>query len=226
MAQSVDGWRKIANANDYIPGVLPSDRNFNSFNQPSVNGNGLVVFRGRSEGHGKGPVSGIFKYDTLQDSPMIELVAAQSAPAQNSSTLVPQPNNQGVFFIEFPAFPRVSLKKNNIATRGLHQPSWIWTNSENAEELVGTNGVYVQLEKAKQLATGANLHGSVPADFSSDYDVPYSNGKHDSGVRFSMFPGAPSITDNNIIAFKGNFEDADGFKTGVFFRKLQKFDNE
>jgi hypothetical protein len=35
-----------------------------------------------------------------------------------------------------------------------------------------------------------------------------------------VFPGAPAITDSNIIAFKGNFQVANVSKTGVFFRQL------
>ncbi len=40
-------WRTIANNADTMPG---STLTFSSFNQPSVNANGLVVFRARSKG--------------------------------------------------------------------------------------------------------------------------------------------------------------------------------
>jgi len=40
-------WQTIVNNADLMPG---STVTFNSFNQPSVNANGLVVFRARSKG--------------------------------------------------------------------------------------------------------------------------------------------------------------------------------
>ena len=41
-------WATVVNNNDLMPPLAL--RNFNSYNQPSVNLNGLVVFRARSRG--------------------------------------------------------------------------------------------------------------------------------------------------------------------------------
>ena len=41
-------WDTVVNNNDAMPPLL--ERNFNSYNQPSVNANGQVVFRARSRG--------------------------------------------------------------------------------------------------------------------------------------------------------------------------------
>ena len=50
-AQTPLTWRTIANNADLMPG---SALTFSSFNQPSVNANGLVVFRARSKGSDAG----------------------------------------------------------------------------------------------------------------------------------------------------------------------------
>ena len=42
-------WTTVVNNNDQMPGA-PEGRTFNSYNQPSVNGDGLVVIRARSRG--------------------------------------------------------------------------------------------------------------------------------------------------------------------------------
>ena len=42
-------WTTVVNNNDLMP-EAPGGRTFNSYNQPSVNVNGLVVIRARSKG--------------------------------------------------------------------------------------------------------------------------------------------------------------------------------
>ena len=46
-------WTTVVNNNDLMPGA-PFDRTFNSYNQPSVNVDGLVVIRARSMRRGGG----------------------------------------------------------------------------------------------------------------------------------------------------------------------------
>lgn len=46
-AQST-GWTTVVNNGDVMPGT--ADTLFNSYNQPSINAKGLVVFRARSKG--------------------------------------------------------------------------------------------------------------------------------------------------------------------------------
>lgn len=204
-------WTTVVNSNDLVPEIVPPDRTFNSFNPPSVSAKGMVVFRGRSTGHSKGPVSGIFKREFEQGSQIVKVVA-RSAPNETSSTLVPDPNNMEAVYIEFPSFPRISINTNVIATRGMHKPVWEWTAANGVEkERSGTTGVYVELELddgSRKLVTGASRLGSVNNDFANVYDVPYANKTH--GGVFDVFPGAPSITDNNVVAFKGNFDEKTG----------------
>jgi hypothetical protein len=42
----------------------------------------------------------------------------------------------------------------------------------------------------------------------------------EGNVAFEVFPGAPSVTNGNVIAFKGNFSGGGTEKTGVYFRRL------
>jgi hypothetical protein len=216
------------NNNDVVPEILPV-RNFNSYNPASVNVGKLVVFRGRSTGQAMGPVSGIFKRNMT--NPVISVITkvlARSAPEKNESTVVPQPNNINytvpggggdypASFTEFPSFPRIALNTDSIATRGLHPPVWEYVVNDTVTSRVGTTGVYVEIEN--QLYTGASLLGATGEAFAPLYDVP-SSSSDNSGLKFDVFPGAPSITNNNFIAFKGNFQVGNVSKTGVFFRQL------
>jgi hypothetical protein len=91
-------------------------KNFGSYNAPSVNSAGIVVFRARSVGGGHdetdrrlkeaaGPSTGVFVRDmskgTVSDTSIIRQAGRR--------TKVPQPNNLDVDFFEFPSFPRKSL---------------------------------------------------------------------------------------------------------------------
>ena len=51
-------WATVVNNNDLMPGA-PNERTFNSYNQPSVNLNGLVVIRARSKGGEDEQVEGV-----------------------------------------------------------------------------------------------------------------------------------------------------------------------
>ena len=57
MMATADGqqWATAANNGQWMPG---SDKLFNSYNQPSINTDGLVVFRARSKGPSQ-PVRGV-----------------------------------------------------------------------------------------------------------------------------------------------------------------------
>jgi hypothetical protein len=139
-------WRTIVNNANVMPGSVLT---FNSFNQPSVNSNGVVVFRARSKGSGgsgastnnvefsaepstwstidaapgTGPVHGIYLRDMFGGrgvpGPIVEITARGKT--------VPQPNNtmyNGALaaFEEFPSMPRIDALSPMIATRGQSQP--------------------------------------------------------------------------------------------------------
>ena len=57
--------------------------------------------------------------------------------------------------------------------------------------------------------------GTTP-EFWSIFQVPGA----ETWSGFDVFPGAPSITERGVIAFKGNYTDRGGGKTGVFYRQV------
>jgi hypothetical protein len=199
-------WSTVVNNGDYMPTdscnpatpVSPPCKKFNSYNQPSVNARQLVVFRARSRGE-QGPVHGVYTRDMALSGPVIKIY--------DRETLVPQPNNLGTVFHEPPSFPRIDIGSATLVSRGNHQPVWKTSNDER----LGTNGIYTN--PFNNLITGAAKLGSVP-DFSF-FEVPEY-----PGIFFDVFPGAPSVTDGNIIAFKGNYTVNNVGKTGVYFREL------
>jgi len=204
-------WSTVVNNGDYMPTdscdpaapVSPPCKKFNSYNQPSVNARQLVVFRARSKGE-QGPVHGIYTRDMALSGPVVKIY--------DRETLVPQPNNLGTVFHEPPSFPRIDIGSATFVSRGNHQPVWKVTDDER----LGTNGIYTN--PFGNLITGAAKLGSVP-DFSF-FQVPER-----PGTLFDVFPGAPSVTDGNVIVFKGNYTVVDIFgnpvgKTGVYFREL------
>jgi hypothetical protein len=197
-------WATVVNNNDLMP---PLDmRNFNSYNPPSVNEHGMVVIRARSRGGPPlgPPTHGIYVRDMSRPDSAIERIL-------DKTTRVPHPNNLGTQFVETPSFPRIDAKSPTIVTRGNHGPGWRYMQDDGTETRAGTTGVYTN--PYGELVTGAAKLGQVP-EFSF-YGVPEF-----SGVHFEVFPGAPSVTDGDTIAFKGNYT-VDGIaKTGVYFRKL------
>ncbi|MDE3147545.1 MAG: hypothetical protein KGL23_08945, partial [Acidobacteriota bacterium] len=68
-------WKTVANFSDIPPGGAAS-ANFNSFNQPSVNDAGLVVFRARTKAaQGGQPVRGIYTRSMASSNQPISTVA-------------------------------------------------------------------------------------------------------------------------------------------------------
>lgn len=229
-------WQVVANNGDTIPGH-PA-RLFNSYNPPSVNARGLVVFRARSTGHSQGPVSGIYVRDVGTAANVIARIA-------DRDTAVPQPNNTRypgteapgggapAAYHEFPSFPRIAPDTDAVATRGNHAPVWTYLIPEDGSETrAGTTGVYVHLAARRPasaaLITGASLLGTVTPspyiDFSDVFRVPGV----EPVTRFEVFPGSPAITNDGIIAFKGNYSIAAPSpvaaetisQTGVYWRRV------
>lgn len=199
-------WGTVANNGQAVPATSEL---FNGYNQPSVNVNGMVVFRGRSKGGTTGqPVRGIFSRD-MGSSPVGNLTSVFT----NLST-VPAPNNtlyQGELgtFTEFPAFPRIGIYSDLIATRAQSNPVWTYTLPDGSETRVGTSGVYVS--KSGQSQTAASQVGAAPGF--SYYAVPGAT----AGTRFDQFPGAPAVANSERVVFKGNYTDGVS-KTGIFHR--------
>ena len=249
MASAQSNWTTVVNNGSVMPGT--NNVLFNSYNQPSINSLGTVVFRARSKGGsgsgsggnevnfaflaasksssgngggGKGgngnggggsgsgesgPVHGIYMRNMLRGTATIRVF--------DKTSVVPQPNNTGATFTEFPSFPRIDLLTNTVATRGASQP--VWTYSLNGTDTkVGTSGVYV-VQRGDDLTANSQL-GVVPEY--SFFQVPGVA----PGLRFDQFPGAPAVSGNSI-AFKGNYSEVDAennllSKTGVYFRNIIK----
>lgn len=207
-------WSTVVNDGDYIPTDVcdpakptPDCRHFNSYNEPSVNLSAVVVMRARSRGgQGTGQaVQGIYTRDmSVPDSPIVRML--------DRTTRVPQPDNLDSAFGEPPAFPRIGIDSDTIATRVNQQPVWGYTLPDGTESRAGTTGIYT--DPFGPLITGASNLGGVPAF--SFFQVPEL-----PGTPFDVFPGAPSVADHNVIVFKGNYTDGETSRTGVYFRRLK-----
>jgi hypothetical protein len=197
-------WTIVVNNNDLIPPL--EQRTFNSYNQPSVNANGLVVMRARSRGGPPlGPAThGIYTRDmSVADSEIVRILDKTSA--------VPNPNNLGTKFTETPSFPRIDMHSATIATRGNHGPVHRYSLGDDDETRAGTTGIYTN--PFGDLITGAAKLGHVPAF--SFFGVPEFG-----DIPFEVFPGAPSVTNGNTIVFKGNYTAEGMARTGVYYRDL------
>ncbi len=200
-------WKVVSNNQTLMPDSpqLP----FFSYNQPSVNSDGIVVFRGRAKSatSGSGEIQrGV--YATNACKPITIYTVADTA-----NTQVPAPNNTNATFNEFPSIPRIDAHSGLIATRGQSAPVWTYTDPVTLlDTKVGTSGLYVTMPT--ELATGVGILGNVP-EFSY-MQVPDAS---TTGIKFDQFPGSPSVTDNKYLVFKGNYTDG-ASKTGVYYRDL------
>jgi len=209
-------WTTVVNNGVLAPGSTTAE--FFSYNQPSVNDFGLVVFRARARpdtgGGGGAPIRGIYVRDMGTAGSSIVAVA-------EVDDTVPQPNNLGAEFNEFPAFPRIDSGSSMIATRGQTTPVWEYTLPDLTETRVGTAGIFTTstpLLGGANLITGVNQLGAVPGF--EEFSVPDAP----AATKFDQFPGAASASDGKYIAFKGNYQDGVG-KTGVYFRDVTLADS-
>ncbi len=209
-------WSKAVNNLDNIPGT---ETKFNSYNQPSLNAAGLMVFRARSKGPNQ-PMSGIFTKDLANPGAAIQAVATRltTVPAPNNTTY--PPDDLLSTFIEFPSIPRIGMWTTTVATRGNAQPVWTY-QVDGADTKAGTTGIFAN--PGGELMTGVSLLGAVPAptvpELGANYFPFFAVPGAPPGTKFDVFPGSPSVTDHQVITFKGNYTDGVG-KTGVYFRDL------
>lgn len=193
-------WSTIVNNSFTMPN---SERVFSSYGQPSINSIGTIAFRARSTGSGQRQ-TGIY-YRQYPKGKIFEVA--------DLTTFVPYPNNLETQFQEFSAIPRIAANTNYIATRGNHKPMYTYLLPDGSETRVGTTGIYVQYNGGL-LFTGTAKIGMAPGF--SYHAVPGT----DPAVAFDVYPGAPAISDNGSIAFKGNFTINNVGKTGIFYRDL------
>ena len=209
-------WVTVVNNSDTPPN--DPTKNFFSYNQPSINAHGRVVFRARAKaptgmGGGGEPLSGVWYRDLCGvSSPGIKTLA-------DRVTLVPQPNNNNVTFTEFPSTPRIDINSNLTATRGNHQPVETIPLGGDETTKAGTTGLYFF---DGLLSTGMSNLGNFPQY--SIFQVPGV----EAGTKFSVFPGSPSPSDGKYLVSKGNFVLAsapDDEETCVFFRDISNASN-
>ncbi|MCP5274145.1 MAG: hypothetical protein H6936_04710 [Burkholderiales bacterium] len=197
-------WQTVANNADIVPGDS-AGRPFNSYNPPSVNSGGFVVFRGRSRGP-EPPASGIFARD------MSRKRGSDLYPIATRGMTVPSPNNTGADFNEFPSFARLGLHNQIVATRGNSNPVWQY-ETPDGESRIGTSGIYIAPD-GMNLETAITQLGLVPGF--AQFMVPGVA----TPTRFDQFPGAPSPTDEGYVLTKGNYTLNENRQTGVFFQNL------
>jgi len=215
-AASTIKWSTVVNNNDLYPG---DTRNFNSYNQPSVNNEGLVVFRARTQGGNGQPGSGIFTRDMSTGGNPITKITERGA-------IVPQPNNTAAIFNEFPSIPRIDATSATIATRGQSRPVLEYQtgiDTGTGEPITtrgGTSGIYTNPQGS--LITGMSGLGNVNNSiYPSNPDLSYYQVPGTTpGLKFDQFPGAPSPT-GDFVVFKGNWTDNGGTgRTGVYYRNV------
>ena len=208
-AAPIFNWETVVNNGDPVPTTDPV-KNFNSYNQPSINDAGLVVFRARSSGQGgQGPATGIFTRDMATPGNPIVPVAMRGdeIPAPNTVT-----NPGPATFNEFPSFPRIDANSGTLAFRGQSTPSVLTILPDGSETRSGTSGVYAT-PIGNTLITG--VRNVLPNDY-PQFLVP----NQAEPTKFDQFPGGPS-PDGNIITFKANWTDSAGVgQTGVYFRDM------
>ncbi|MDI1243699.1 MAG: hypothetical protein PSX80_17450 [bacterium] len=201
------GWEAIVNNGQMMPNATV---NFSSYGQPSVNENGTVVFRARStgrEGSGGNRQTGVYLRKGTRGA---------IRPVADLDALVPHPNNLGTLFREFPAIPRIAMKEDFPATRGIHKPVCEFSLGGDETTRVGTTGLYMELGSHAAVTAMSKLGGE--AGFAPGFE--YFEVPGFTELPFDVFPGAPTIADDGTIAFKGNFTVNGVGKTGIFFRRV------
>lgn len=209
-------WTSVANNSDIAPGGAPA-ATFSSYNQPSINDSGLVVFRARSREGMSQQVDGIYQRSLFPPGPIVKLLTRGDA--------VPDPNNTSYTgvpagFLEFPATPRIDATSNLIAVRGQHQPVWTYLLG-TTETRIGTAGIYAFPNGVP--VTGASLLGSAVELDQVTLSFPwFSVPGALLGTRFDQFPGPTAVADGRYIIYKGNYTDpVDGLgRTGIYFRDV------
>lgn len=207
-------WETIVNNGTAAPGGQVGAV-FRSYNPPSLNEDGIIVFRARSAlppPSGGAQRNGIYRLQLGGVEPVTKLFIV--------GDLVPAPNNLDGTFNNFPSVPRVDPTGSLVASRGQHRPVWEYPETEEEFTRVGTAGVYAFPGGAA--VTGASqLGAAVEADLFTLSFPWYSVPGALAGTRFDQFPGAPAVSGDYII-FKGNYTDpVDGLgRTGIYFRDV------
>ncbi len=227
MSEGYPIWSTVVNNDDLAP--HSAQQHFFSYNPPSVNAQGIVVFRARAKNSNSGGENGPAPADSDQANPPVHGIFSRNmqdltdivtlASNQSPNDVLPEPNNithpGPATFNEFPSFPRLDKFEPIAAFRGQSTPSWEVQTGGETEKSGGTSGVYTGF--IDHLKTAIR---NIEAPFFPEYLVPDSalpQGAFET--HFEQFPGAPSPS-VNLVAFKGNYSIDDVPYTGVFYRKV------
>jgi hypothetical protein len=243
-------WYTVANNGDAMPTDASGDcatchdtdagsgapeavgtKSFNSYNQPAVSKQGVVVFRARSrggEGGGPGqgePERGIYMRNLAELGPLFVVFRRHGTVPQPNNTTIGK-DDQLAWFNEFPSVPRIDAGSDTIATRGQSTPVWTYMLDDGSETRTGTAGIYTSSGHGTA-TTGASMLGDVyegGIQTFQYFQVPVHGDKVAGYVPartgFDQFPGSPAVTERNTIVFKGNFAVGGVGKTGVFYRDI------
>ncbi|MEJ2472156.1 MAG: hypothetical protein P8Y96_13750 [Desulfuromonadales bacterium] len=247
--KSAFDWATVVNNNDVMPtkGCEQDPdkcRPFNSYNPPSVNEDGLVVFRARSRG-GHGETNG--HNGAGEDAVTSNTVEAgdgdHNGGSGNGGSGTEHGNQpvHGIYTRDMsvngsPVIRILDRKTgapqpNNLGTTFVETPSF--PRIDQGSATIATRGNHppvwrygaegdetrvgttgIYTNPFGPLITGASKLGLLE-DFAV-YEVPPEL----PNTPFEVFPGAPAVTGGDTIVFKGNYTvDGTGL-TGVYFRQL------
>ena len=220
-AQADLAWQVAVNNGTTAPGKAAT-ATFRSYNQPSTNDAGVMVFRARAAvTSGGGPqVEGVYYLDFAGAGSVLKLFErGDVVPAPNNVLINGNPSS----FNEFPSTPRIDPNSNVVAHRGQHEPVWSYLLADGSETRVGTAGVYAWVNGTPYVAA-SQLGAAVATDQVTLTFPWFSVPATTSNTRFDQFPGSPAV-DGDFIVWKGNYTDlSDGLgRTGIFYRRVGPF---
>lgn len=212
-------WEVAVNNGDIAPSINGT-ATFRSYNQPSQNEDGVLVFRARAaaaSGGGGPQVEGVYYLDQPSGAPVQKLF--------ERGDVVPAPNNVLIngnpsAFNEFPSTPRIDPNSDVVAHRGQHEPVWRYLLADGSETRIGTAGIYAWIGGQSYVAA-SQLGAAVEPDQVTLTFPWFSVPATTPNTRFDQFPGSPAI-DGNFIVWKGNYTDlSDGLgRTGIYYRLI------
>lgn len=238
-------WRTVANSKSMVPGTAKA---FSSFNQPSINQHGVVVFKGQSKG-GSGSGSG-----SGSDAVAVALASSDSGSGSGSGSDSGSGSGSS-------GTPVVGIYMLDLNGAGTSQPVKVADNATvipqpNNTLYNGGYATYTQFpsfpridqnfaavsfraqhkpvwtfalpDSTESRVGSAGVYTNAAGPLSTaiglfgalpDFDYMQVPGAP-MGTRFDQFPGSPGITNGSTVVFKGNYTVGDIGKTGVYYRDL------
>lgn len=217
-AQAQSDWKVAVNHGDVAPSTKSDVATFRSYNPPSMNDAGVMVFRARAAAAGGGgpQVEGVYYLDPADGVVVRLFERGDTVPAPNNVLINGIPSS----FNEFPSTPRIDPNSSLVAHRGQHEPVWAYLLADGSETRVGTAGIYAWVDGVPYTAA-SQLGAAVEPDQVTPTFPWFSVPASFENTRFDQFPGSPAVTGSFVI-WKGNWTDlGDGTgRTGIFYRRM------